>query len=80
MNRLRITLNDGRRFVYPAAMAAVLVLLAGGANALAYGVHCVPKLSVNASCTDYYTTISAAVTVPRLATSLSLAPGSTTSR
>jgi hypothetical protein len=32
-------------------MAAVLVLLAGGANGLAYNVICVPNLSVNPSCT-----------------------------
>jgi len=75
MNRLGITLNDGRRFVYPAAMAAVLVLLAGGANALAYGVHCVPKLSVNASCTDYYTTISAAVTAASSGDIIVVGPG-----
>ena len=30
MDRLRITLNNRKRFVTSAAMAAVLVLLAGG--------------------------------------------------
>ena len=51
MNRLHITLNDRKRFVFPAAMAAVLVLLAAGANARAYTVWCVPNTSVNPGCT-----------------------------
>ena len=52
MNRLRITLNNRRRFVFSAAMAAVLILLAGGANALAQPtVWTVSKASSNACST-----------------------------
>jgi len=69
MNRLRIMLNNRKRFVFLAAMAAVLVLLAGGANALAfppgYTVRCVRSYTshtMNSSCTATdYATIQAAV-------------------
>ena len=65
MNRLRIILNNRRRFVFLAAMAAVLVFLAGGANALGFAVYtvrCVPSHTINSSCTATdYLTIQAAV-------------------
>jgi parallel beta-helix repeat protein len=51
MNKLRIRLNARKRFVCAAAMAAVFLLLAGGANALANTVWCVPKASLNPACT-----------------------------
>ena len=54
MIRLHIMLNNRRRFVISAAMAGVLVLLAGGASALAQPtVWCVTKTgpSPNPSCT-----------------------------
>jgi parallel beta-helix repeat protein len=58
MIRLDITWNNRKRFVISAAMAALLVLLAGGANALAQPtVRCVPSLNVNPSCTVAYSTI-----------------------
>jgi len=66
MNRLPIMLNNRKRFVFLAAIAAVLVLLSGGANALAivgYTVRCVPSHTINANCTATdYPTIQAAVT------------------
>lgn len=62
MNRVRIMLNSRKRFVCSAAIAAVFVVLAGGANALAgVAVRCVPSLSVNPACTVAYSTIGAAV-------------------
>jgi parallel beta-helix repeat protein len=51
MNSLRITLNDGKRFLAAAGLAAVLVLLVGGANALANTVWCVPNTSISTACT-----------------------------
>jgi hypothetical protein len=54
MNKLRIRLNDRKRFVFSAALGAVLVLLAGGANALAITtntVWCVPNTSISPTCT-----------------------------
>jgi hypothetical protein len=63
-------LNNRKRFVFLAAMAAVLVVLAGGANALALfpalTVRCVPSHTINTSCynpapSPEYTTIQAAV-------------------
>ncbi len=66
MNRLRAILNSRKRFVFLAAMAAVVVFLGGGANALAiapYTVRCVPSHTINTSCTATdYATIQAAVT------------------
>ena len=52
MNRLKIRLNDGKRFLFPAALAAVWVLLMGGANALATTntVWTVTKSSSNPTC------------------------------
>jgi parallel beta-helix repeat protein len=47
MDTLRITLNDRKRFVFSAATAALLVLLAGGSNALATTVWTVSKASSN---------------------------------
>ena len=62
MNGLRIMLNSGKRFVCSAAMAAAFLLLAGGANAANLTVRCVPKHTLNSSCsTTDYPTISAAV-------------------
>ena len=68
MNRLDISLNDQKRFVCSAALAAVLVLLTGGANALANTVWCVPTASLNPNCTPSTTfpTISAALAAPPL--------------
>jgi hypothetical protein len=51
MKMLSIMLNDPKRLVCSAALAAVLVLLAGGANALANTVWCVPTVNLNPSCT-----------------------------
>jgi hypothetical protein len=53
MDMFRITLNDRKRFVISAAMGALLVLVAGGANALATTntVWCVPNASISATCT-----------------------------
>jgi len=51
MNSLHMRLNDRRHFVCPAALAVLLVLFAGAANALANTVWCVPTVNVNASCT-----------------------------
>jgi parallel beta-helix repeat protein len=68
MNKLRIRLNDRKRFVRAAALAAVFLLLAGGANALANTVWCVTKTSVYPypTCTPSttFSTISAALAVP----------------
>jgi parallel beta-helix repeat protein len=68
MNTLRITLNNRKRFVISAALAAAFVLLAGGANALATTntVRCVPTASLNPNCTaaTTYPTISAALAAP----------------
>jgi len=73
MIRLHIMLNNRRRFVFSAAMAAVLVLRAGGANAgfpSPVTVRCVTKTSIspNPNCTPSttYTTISAAIGAPAL--------------
>jgi hypothetical protein len=54
MNRLRIRLTDQKRFVCSAALAAVLVLLAGGAKALATtnAVWCVPNTKISTACTS----------------------------
>jgi parallel beta-helix repeat protein len=53
MNGLGITLNDRKRFVLSATLAAVFVVLAGGANALAtnpYTVWTVSKTSSHGAC------------------------------
>ena|SRR5208337_1139069 len=50
MIRLRIMLSNRKRFVFSAAMAAVFVVLAGGANALATTVWTVSKASSNPAC------------------------------
>jgi hypothetical protein len=67
MKGLGVRLNYLKRFVFLAALAAVLVFLSGGANALplAIGtVRCVPSATVNHACTTAttYPTIQAAVT------------------
>ena len=63
MDRLRITLNDRKRFVYPAAMAVVFLLLAGTANAQVLTVRCVPSHTINSNCSaTEYTSIQNAVT------------------
>ena len=49
MNRLRIELNDRRRFLFLAPLAVVLVLLAGGVNALAIHVQTVWTVSKTSS-------------------------------
>ena len=56
---LHIMLNNRKRFVISAAKAALVVLLAGGANALAittYTVWSVSKASLNATCSSGATT------------------------
>ncbi len=79
MNRLRVTLNDRRRFVYSAAMAVVFVLLAGTANAQALTVltvRCVPSHTISSSCsaTDY-TSIQNAVTAAASGDIILVGPG-----
>ena len=64
MNKLSIMWNNRKCLVFSAAMAAALVLLAGGANAQAAPtVRCVPSATQNPGCTasTTYPTISAAV-------------------
>jgi pectin methylesterase-like acyl-CoA thioesterase len=70
-------LNDRKRFVCSAAMAAVFVLLAGVANALAAPtVRCVPNYTINSSCTPtVYPTISAAVSAAASGDIILVAPG-----
>jgi len=80
MIRLRIMLNNRRRFVISAALGALLVLLAGSANAQdppppPVTVRCVPNLSVNPSCTDYYPTIQAAVNAAHFGDAIFVGPG-----
>ncbi len=76
MIRLYIMLNNRRRFVFSTAMAAVFVLLAGGANALAAPtVRCVTTLSVNPSCTVAYGTIGAAVSAASIGDTIFVGPG-----
>jgi len=81
MNRLRIMLNNRKRFVFLAAMGGALVFLAGGANAFAligYRVRCVPSHTINSSCyvpTSEYTTISLAVTAANPGDTILVAPG-----
>lgn len=50
MNRLRITFDSRRHFVFLATMAALFFLLAEGANAQSLTVRCVPKHTINSSC------------------------------
>jgi hypothetical protein len=59
-------LNDRKRFVCAVAMTAVFLLLAGGANALANTVWCVPTASLNPACT-------ALTTKPHIQDAVSLA-------
>jgi parallel beta-helix repeat protein len=81
MNKLRITLKDRKRFVCPAAMAAVLVLLAAGANALAVNntVWTVSKASSNLTCSapshTTCNTISAAVSAALSGDIIVVGPG-----
>jgi nitrous oxidase accessory protein NosD len=78
MIRLYFMLNNRKRFVISAAMGALLVLLACGANALA-GVRvtarCVPNLSVNPTCTDSYSTIQKAVNAAHFGDAIFVGPG-----
>ena len=83
MNRLHIMLNNRRRFVISAAIAAVLVLCAGGANAVTpLTVRCVTKTSAspNPSCTALttYSTIQAAVTAAASGDIIVVGPGTYT--
>jgi len=68
MNGPSIRLNDRKRFVFAAAMAAVFLLLAGGTSALANTVWCVTKTGVYpySTCTKAttFSTISAALLAP----------------
>ena len=79
MIRLHIMLNNRSRFVISAAMGALLVLLAGGANAGAppVTVRCVPNPSVNPGCTALtsYPTIQAAVTAASFGDAIFVGPG-----
>ena len=77
MNRLRPASNNRKRFEFLAAMAAVLVLLSGAANALAQPtVRCVPNHNINSSCTSTdYSTIQAAVTAANEGDTILVAPG-----
>ena len=78
MNRLPIMLNNRRRFVFLATMGALLVLLAGGANALATvgpKVHCVPVTNPSPSCTDYYAKIQFAVNAASSGDVILVGPG-----
>ena len=81
MNRLRIMLNNRKRFVFLAAMGGALVFLAGGANAFAligYRVRCVPSHTINSSCyvpVSEYTTIQSAVTAAEPGDTILVAPG-----
>jgi parallel beta-helix repeat protein len=62
-------------------MGAVFVLLAAGANAGVpppVTVHCVPNLSVNPTCTDYYPTIQAAVNAAGFGDTIYVGPGTYT--
>ena len=51
MNGQILLMNDRKRFLLWAAVAAVVVLVSGGENVLAYNVICVPNMGVNPSCT-----------------------------
>jgi len=51
MNSLHMRRNERRHFASSVALAVLLVLFAGAANALANTVWCVPTVNVNASCT-----------------------------
>ena len=76
MIRLHIMLNNRRRFVISAAMGALLVLLAGGSNALAaVTVRCVPNLSVNPSCAVAYGHIQDAVANASFGDPIFVGPG-----
>jgi hypothetical protein len=80
MNRLRTMLNDRKCFVLLAALAALLVLLGGAANALAAAgitVRCVPTTNPDPRCTppNMYPTISAAVSVANQYDTILVAPG-----
>jgi len=71
-------LNNQRGFVISTAMAAVLVLLAGGANAGApppITVRCVPNVSINPGCVVAYSTISLAVTNALSGDAIFVGPG-----
>ena len=76
MNRLRIRLNDRRRFVFSAVMAVVFVLLAGTANAQVLTVRCVPSHTISSSCsaTDY-TSIQNAVNAAASGDIILVGPG-----
>jgi len=78
MISLHIMLNNQRGFVISTAMAAVLVLLAGGANAGApppITVRCVPNVSINPGCVVAYSTISLAVTNALSGDAIFVGPG-----
>jgi hypothetical protein len=72
-------LNDRRRFVLSAALAAAFVLLAGGANALAITVWTVSKTSSNTTCSypsqTTCNTIQSAVTAASSGDVILVGPG-----
>lgn len=80
MNLPRATLHQRISPVFMAVMAAVLVLISGGANALALlppiHVRCVPSHTINSSCIAIdYSTIQAAVSAAWSADVILVAPG-----
>lgn len=77
MDTLRMVLNSRKRLESSAAMAALLVFVAGGANALAgtNSVRCVPTLSVDRSCAVAYATISGAVAASASGDVIVVGPG-----
>jgi hypothetical protein len=80
MNWLFIRLNDGKRLIFAAALAALWVLLAGGGNAPAITtntVWCVPNTSISPNCTSAAgkATIQLAVTAAKPGDVILVGPG-----
>ena len=80
MIRLHIMLNNRKRFVFSAALAAAFILLAGGANALAITTWTVSKTSTNTTCSTIplvttCNTIQSAVTAASSGDVILVGPG-----
>jgi len=77
MNRPRVRFNDRKCFACAATLVAVLGLLAGGANALANTVWCVPSATLNPACTALTTKphIQVAVTAAASGDVIVVGPG-----